>query len=476
MAISEAELILPSLYLINSSESGVLSTSDLIQGLRALIKPTGDDLDILKKRNDDKFSQKVGNLVSHNTLQKLGFASFNDGKFSITPDGLDYINLEDNIEVIRDKYLQEYEGVETIEKKEDEDYSSDVSEIYPQASLNIERTQFSVFELKRKKEKSKLILDPDFQRNDVWKPKQKAELIESILMNIPLPFIYLTENKLGELIVVDGRQRLTALFDFIDNDYSLGHNLQILGNLKGKRFSDLNPLMQGTIEDYQLTTHIIKPPTSDRVLIDIFDRVNRGGTTLSNQEIRNALYQGKSTKLLSNLSSSDAFKEATDYSIRKERMKDKYLILRYLSFYYWRKHYIMDKEDSLLVDYRGDTEDFLAKYMQYINTLSEQDILNMENVFLNSMIKVKEILGVNAFRLPSTRNLNMKRPISMALFELITYWMSHATMYDNANRVRVEYSRLMEDKKFIDSFLSIDANTKYRFDAIDAIIQKIENA
>jgi len=471
MAISEAELILPSLFLLNEAENRALSTTELSLALRELLKPTDDDLAILKNRKDDKFSQKVRNLVSHNTLQRLGYAHFENSLFTITQAGIAYLEEEDNAATIKAKYLPDFEGVETMEPDDSEvpefGNNSDIYAVYPQASLNIERTQFSVFELKRKKEKKKLILDPDFQRNDVWKQRQKAELVESILMNIPLPFIYVTENRQAELIVVDGRQRLTALFDFMDNEYSLGQGLQILTNLRGKKFNELTPLMQGVVEDYQLATHIIKPPTSDRVLIDIFDRVNRGGTRLSNQEIRNALYQGKCTKLLTRLSSSNVFIIATDNSIKKERMKDKYLILRYLAFYLWRKEYIKNQTKGL-IDYTGDTEEFLPKYMQYINNLSDSRITEIEEVFNRAMSNAYSILGSDAFRLPSRRNF--KRPISMALFELIAYWMSHDQVLEHADAVKQQYSNVMNNQEFIDSFLSIDATTKWRFDIIDNLI------
>lgn len=471
MAISEAELILPSLFLLNQAENRSLTTTELSEALRELLKPTGDDLTLLKNRRDDKFSQKVRNLVSHNTLQRLGYAEFKNSLFTISEAGTAYLEEEDNAATIQDKYLPEFEGVETMEPDDSEepqtDSNSDINAVYPQASLNIERTQFSIFELKRKKEKDKLILDPDFQRKDVWKPRQKAELVESILMNIPLPFIYVTENRKAELIVVDGRQRLTALFEFIDNVYSLGQGLQILTSLRGKKFSELTPLMQGVIEDYQLATHIIKPPTSDRVLIDIFDRVNRGGTRLSNQEIRNALYQGKCTKLLTRLANSSAFIIATGDSIKKERMKDKYLILRYLAFYLWRKEHV-ENQTTELIDYTGDTEEFLAKYMQYINSLSDDRIDKIEGVFNKAMNNTRSILGSDAFRLPSRRSF--KRPISMALFELVAYWMSHDGVLEHADAVKKDYSNLMNNQKFIESFLSIDATTKYRFEVVDNII------
>jgi hypothetical protein len=80
---------------------------------------------------------------------------------------------------------------------------------------------------------------------------------------------------------------------------------------------------------------MIQPPTPERVKYDIFDRVNRGGTRLNNQEMRNALYGGKVTKLLKELSESDAFLKATERGVSSTRMKDQYIILRTLAFLLW---------------------------------------------------------------------------------------------------------------------------------------------
>lgn len=489
MVITETELILPALYSLAKATDRKLSTTSLISELRHIIKPTGDDLTILKGRKDDKFSQKVRNLISHRTLEKLKYVEYNDGVLTLTDEGLLYLNDKDIYEDYINKYEEEYEGEETINFRDENFDESDenldsnstnediiIDSIYPQASLNIERTQFSVFELKRKKENGKLLLDPDFQRRDVWKSSQKAELIESILMNIPLPFIYLTENKKGELVVVDGRQRLTALFEFLDDQFSLGKKLKILKQLHNKRFSQLEPILQGTIEDYQLLSHIIKPPTSDRIMIDIFDRVNRSGTKLNNQEIRNALYQGQSTKLLKVLSESEDFKIATNYSIKTDRMKDKYIILRAISFYLWKKRHNQESLSSKYSDYKGDTEDFLAKYMENINSLSDNEILYLELMFLDAMKQSFFILGEDAFRLPSNKNSLVKRPINMALFEVITYLFSDEDFYRKKELVKNEYHKLLNDIEFLNSFLSIDSNVKYRFNRIQEIKNKIKNA
>ena len=146
--------------------------------------------------------------------------------------------------------------------------------VYPIVNIKIDRQQFSIFEIKRRYDRGAICLDPDFQRNYVWKTKQKSELIESVIMGIPLPLIYLAETMQGTLVIVDGRQRLTTFFDYMDNKFAL-KGLNILTELNGYRFGDLEDDKEmrrfaSAIEDFQLILQIIKYPTPDRVRFDIF--------------------------------------------------------------------------------------------------------------------------------------------------------------------------------------------------------------
>ncbi|MDE6054534.1 MAG: DUF262 domain-containing protein, partial [Lachnospiraceae bacterium] len=166
------------------------------------------------------------------------------------------------------------------------------AQIYPMDGIKVDKGFYTVFELKRRfdsKEK-RIILDSEFQREDVWKYDRKSELIESVLMGLPLPIFYFNQDKYGKIIVVDGRQRLTALFEYMNDTYPL-IKLKILPQLNNLKFSQLPPHLAGRLEDYQIQAHVIQPPTPDRIKFDIFDRVNRAGTQLNKQEIRNALYQ-----------------------------------------------------------------------------------------------------------------------------------------------------------------------------------------
>ncbi|MCI5189067.1 MAG: DUF262 domain-containing protein, partial [Candidatus Electrothrix sp. AS4_5] len=155
--------------------------------------------------------------------------------------------------------------------------------------IRIAKEQSSVFELLRREKRGDLVLAPDFQRKNVWPPKHQSELIESILMGIPIPLIYLFENEEGVRQIIDGKQRITALKRFFDNELALT-DLSMLPDLKGKKFENIAPLLQAKLEDYQLHSYVIQPPTPEYVKFNIFERVNRGGINLNKQEMRHALY------------------------------------------------------------------------------------------------------------------------------------------------------------------------------------------
>ena len=263
--------------------------------------------------------------------------------------------------------------------------------VYPVKNLKIDCHQFSIYGLKHRYDSGAICLDPDFQRNYVWKAKQKSELIESVLMGIPLPLIYLAETMQGTLVIIDGRQRLTTFFDFIDNQFML-KGLNILSELNGCRFRDLEKdegrrRFASAIVDFQLITYIIKYPTPDRVRFDIFDRINRGGTPLNNQEMRNALYQGHSTKLLNRLAEKEEFKAATGYSISPIHMKDKYIILRAIGFYLWKNEKLL-KRNGEKVRYRSDIEELLGVAMEQLNRMNNAELKKIEELFCEVMKNV----------------------------------------------------------------------------------------
>lgn len=392
-----------------------------------------------------------------------------------------------------------FEGEETLgaelREKSSSPEESDTTNIYPDAIVNIVPESASVFQLKRKRDKTPPLikLDPDFQRHAVWSSKQQSELIESILMGIPLPLIYVKEDDKGVYIIVDGRQRLTTLFQFLNHEFSL-EKLNVLRDLNGSYFSEitqngtkfdkfLTQAQQSKIEDCPLTLHVIKPPTQDRVTFDLFDRVNRGGTRLNNQEMRNAIYQGSATKLLNTLVAFDSFKKATETSIKPDRMKDKYLVIRLIGFYLWRKKQLLSvKEKGFpLVEYRSDLEDFLGKTMMFLNDQAGSTFCEQFPALFNKAMKAcGTVLGPGCFRLPKKGD-GPRRPISMALFETISYLIIELIDLPEKNyeSIKSEFAKLFSNNEFIYSTTYIvDSNISVnkRFEIVERIIKEIRNA
>lgn len=150
-------------------------------------------------------------------------------------DKLSYIDLE-----LDDKISFKFDDKISLENEEELDqleYSgNDEKPLFE--SVKVTKKDFSIFELHRKYKKGQLILEVDFQRNTVWKSKQKCELIESILMGLPLPIFYFKLQNNSKYVVVDGKQRLSTLFEFLENKFTL-KSLKILKFLNGKKFEDL---------------------------------------------------------------------------------------------------------------------------------------------------------------------------------------------------------------------------------------------
>lgn len=351
---------------------------------------------------------------------------------------------------------------------------SDVEGGYPMYNIKVERGFYTIYELKRKYDRAdqRIILDSDFQRKSVWKPIQKAELIESILMGLPLPIFYFNQDKMGRLIVVDGRQRLTALFEFMSNTWAL-KKLKVLDELNGKKFSDLEPIVQSQIEDYQIQAHVIQPPTPDRIKFDIFDRVNRAGTQLNKQEIRNALYQGKATKLLNELVALDVFREATDGAfVKNARMKDRYIVLRYLAFHLYLKKELLVNDTEYV--YRNDIDELLGLTMEQINKMDDRAVGQLKLLVTDSLQKTINIFGENAFRL--IRGNGSRSPVNMNVFEVIMYMMSKVQSV-NGN-IGGKLYQAVNELKGNDEFREAIGNhrdnwqkVKARFDMADAILE-----
>lgn len=346
------------------------------------------------------------------------------------------------------------------------------------STVRVTKKDFSVFELYRKYQKKKLILEVDFQRREVWEGKQKHELIESILMGLPLPIFYFKQQDNATYVVVDGKQRLSALFEYLNDDFAL-KGLKILHRLNGRRFSDLTGefgIYQSQLEDYQVYSHVILPPTPDKILFDIFDRVNRGGTQLNKQEIRNALYHGKGLNMIDDLTKSDVFVQATRIKHEKDsRMKGSYLLTRFFSFYLLLQG--MVKKEGKAYEYNGNIDDLIEEVLTQLNQYPQEELEKLKKIGIKNLQKSYDILGEGAFR----RELNRSKPLNMNLFETIMYLMS---MFDEIeiSSGKQEIRDKIYKKIVSDEYLSCIGDSRdntqkvyKRFDLMEELAGEIKN-
>jgi len=314
-----------------------------------------------------------------------------------------------------------------------------------------------------------LNLNPDFQRNEVWKKKQKSRLIESILIKIPIPSFYIDARDESNWIVIDGLQRLSTIIRYIKDEYSL-KDLEFLQELHGKKFSQLDRTFQRRIEDFKLTLYLIRPNTPEEIALNIFTRINTLWEPLSPQEIRHAIYNGKSTRLLKELSESEEFISTVNPTpAMKKRMNDRELILRLLAF-----------KISNYTEYKSSNNlaIFLANTMKKINTMKEEEIANLYDFFIHGMKKANLVFGKFAFRKIYKEKSDYKRPINKSLFETFGYFLSEYSyeVLENSKDEIVNNLRetLTNDYEFENSISRATNNivsVHYRFEKAKQIIE-----
>lgn len=446
-------------------ESGIYGLAEIVKEL--YFDKKDDCHRVVVKITQNLF--KENNIIDADMAEKIlgnDFTSQSSKKI----DAKKYAHLLSIVEITQDHNDDEIEMYENLEPNSSDENTT----IYP-AEVKIQRDMFSVRELKTDYENEMLVLAPDFQREFVWSLKQKSELVESILMGIPLPMIYFFEGDDGVIQVVDGKQRLTSLFEFMENKFPLSQSLSILTDLRGKRYNDLTPSERTKIARHQFVAQTITPPTPDRIKFDIFERVNRKGSVLNNQEMRNALYHGESTKLLNSLAKEECFTQATGNDVSPTRMRDRYMILRFLAFYLWKTKQSMNVKKNEPIEYKSDIDEFVGQTMTYLNRTTPEKREEIKDIFKHAMSLAYNVGGEAIFRLPSRER---KRPISVTLFETFSYFFSQIKDEESQySRYKATLDQLLTDEDYLKALTSnVDSTTRVngRFEKIDQILEGIK--
>ncbi|MBD9717605.1 MULTISPECIES: DUF262 domain-containing protein [Raoultella] len=298
---------------------------------------------------------------------------------------------------------------------------------------------------------------PEYQRRLRWDNKKKSQLIESFIMNIPVPPIFLYEKTLGNFEVMDGQQRLNAISSFYEGEFPL-QGLKIWQALNGKTYSQLPPLIRRGLDRAKISaiTLMSDNSTSAEDSIDlraqVFDRLNTGGEKLNAQELRNALYAGPFNELMIELSRNSAFAQAWEIpnyeenlradgsvseSLEKntlyKRMSDVEIVIRFFAF--------RNPEDI-----SGSVRSMLDETLKKNRHVTDSGLNKFKEEFYSCLDLCLRVYKEDVFRLPKSKSKNdstLSRPLYDA--QMIGMYLNidnKEKIIENAQQIREGMSLL----------------------------------
>ncbi len=295
---------------------------------------------------------------------------------------------------------------------EDEDLGQEIiTKPYDPDKIKIDHQNVNLGFLLEKLEYDEIDLMPDFQREcDLWSNIQKSQLIESVLLGLPLPSFYFSVDlNTGKWQVVDGLQRLSTFKAFwIDKTLKL-EGLEFLDKYEGNDYNSLTRAELRKISGFKINLYVIEKETPKEAKFLIFKRVNTGGLILTPQEMRHALNQGIPADYIKELSCLKSFKQATDYKIPTKRQQDRDFVNRFIAFY------LLGYENN----YTGELDSFLNEGMGLLEKLSENEREQLKQDFEFAMNMSFEIFGNDAFRKRYDLSASRK-PISKSVYDSVS--------------------------------------------------------
>lgn len=292
--------------------------------------------------------------------------------------------------------------------------------------------------------------DPDseivgFQREYVWSRTRADRFIESLLLGLPVPGIFLVKEPDGRLLVLDGHQRLHTLKAFYDGvingkEYRL-KNVQ--NQFEGLRYADLPSEDRRRLDNSIIHATIIKqdePKEDQSSIYMIFERLNTGGMNLRPQEIRVALYHGELVMTLRELNEHSSWRSL--YGKKSRRLKDLELILRFFAFYYYRE------------SYSSPLKDFLNRYMASNRNLQKQNKEELTSIFEQTTDFILAAFGKNAFRPKGALNAAVVDSLMTGIATRI-----QKEDIDDLETAKKKYSDLMDNSEYMNS---IDTGTSQK--------------
>lgn len=347
---------------------------------------------------------------------------------------------------ITDDLEFENEEFEEIEESSTDDLQKIVS-------YNVANT---VEVLKLKVDHEEINLKPEFQRDFVWDINRASLFIDSLIIGLPIPSIFLGKSKEDEnYIVIDGQQRLKSAYYYMTGKFISNETKTIfsLRNLKGrdwnnKTYEELDVKYKKRIRNAVLNTTIIEDIDSKPLVVhDLFHRLNTGGMPLTDQEIRNCIYTGVFNKQILDLNKNASWRKLLDKELPDRRLRDAELILRFFALLYGVQSYV----PSMKL--------FLSEY-QKENKNNTTFIDSNANIFIETIDIILGEIGERAFKTTRSINKSICDSLMVAVAQIL---ISGKQLED----FKTNYQRLIQDedyKRYVTSGTSGEAAVKGRID------------
>jgi len=341
------------------------------------------------------------------------------------------------------------------------------ADVFSYDNILIRRESRTISEALQRIREGHYVMNPDFQRDFMWSDERQSKLVESIVMRIPLPVIYLAEDKQGRMVVVDGLQRLSTFRRFRDGNLRI--RLPYPSEINHQRFVDLCAKHQNRFEDCRLILYTIDCGTPERVRLDIFERIN-SGAPLARQQMRNCLYVGNATKFLKRESQTDIFREATGNSLNSDQMRDREFVNRFCAF-----------QILSFNEYNGDMDGFLAEALCRMNEMADSELSALSEQFRLGLKNNYALFGKHAFR-KSLAGREHRTALNLSFWDVMSTLLSkcdQALIIGLKSELRQCVSNLVRDEHFNQAITSSThsvSRVRDRFDVARMALREVLDA
>lgn len=307
-----------------------------------------------------------------------------------------------------------------------------INEKYKRGEIRIvtEQARYPLDSIENMLDSKKYDLNPEYQRRKRWDIPKKSRLIESFIMNVPVPPIFLYEVDYSIYEVMDGQQRLAAIYDFYKGSYEL-QELEYWTELNGKKYQNLPEQVKKGIDRRYLSSIVLLQETAksekeaEFLKQIVFERLNSGGEQLTAQETRNALQHGKFNQLCIELAKNDLFRKMWNLPLESEgelkllksepyrKMEDVELVLRFFAYRHIEK-------------FRGKVEKFLDEYLKQANKFPDETLRQLANLFNDTIDIIYQIFAISAFLFPQgIKERDHKKPAKIIYDSMMQAFARH---------------------------------------------------